>query len=138
MKVFVDKILKAYSYICELDKKARREKNKDHLAPSFPEIYSLSKDSASTGWFLMAPWLNIFHDDNEGLPEIKFTNIDGREYIYGPIDDKYNSIYVFRYGSFNYCSTVTNEAGWIKHLVISVKCIGHFVLDIIPSLILRA
>ena len=97
----------------------------------------MSKDSMSTGWFLMAPWLNMFHDDNEDLPEIKFTNIDGREYIYGPIGDEYDSMYVFRHGSFNYCSTVTNETGWRKWVVMAAKYVGHFVLDIVPSMILR-
>ena len=126
-----------YASLKQKDAQIRKEKNQDHLAPNFFEIYEMSQKSEKTGWFLMAPWQNVFHDDSENLPEIKFTHLDGREYIYGPLDNRFNSEYVFKYGSYNHCSSVTNAKGWKRFLVLAYKYVAHTILDILPAIIFR-
>lgn len=129
---------KTYSDLRQKDAQIRKEKNQDHLAPNFFEIYEMSQNPEKTGWFLMAPWQNVFHDDSENLPEIKFTHLDGREYIYGPLDNRFNSEYVFKYGSYNHCSSVTSAKGWKRFLILTYKYVAHTILDILPAIIFRS
>lgn len=127
-----------YLALKQKDAQIRKQKNQDHLAPNFFKIYEMSQNPEKTGWFLMAPWQNVFHDDSENLPEIKFTHLDGREYIYGPLDNRFNSEYVFKYGSYNHCSSVTNLKGWKGYVAITYKYIMHTILDVIPAIIFRS
>tara|TARA_Y100000310_G_C19963723_1_gene482340 strand:+ start:27 stop:446 length:420 start_codon:yes stop_codon:yes gene_type:complete len=130
-------LLEIWQKLKWLQCEGRVEKNKDHEAPSFKEMFKLSERSQETGWFMMPPWNNIFHDDNKGLPEIKFSHLDGREYIYGPKDNSHSSEYIFIEGSYNYFSVCTNVKYPWKFLVLTYLSIMHFLADMLFSWIVR-
>lgn len=111
----------------------RVKRNKDHEAPTFVEMFKLSEESEVTDWFMLPPWNNIFHDDNKGLPEIKFSNLDGREYIYGPRNNSYNGEYIFMYGSYNYFPVITNAKNPKKFFILAYMATLHLFFDMIPG-----
>ena len=113
----------------------RTRLNMDHQAPLFCEIYSQSMDSKVTGWHMAAPIFNLFHDDQKYYPEIKFFHVDGREYIYKADKNFCPPQYVFDHGSYNYCSFYSEKTGTRKYLELATRALGHFLLDILPSVV---
>lgn len=127
------KILEKWGELKWLHCEERVKRNKDHEAPPFEIIYELSERSQETEWFMLPPWNNIFHDDNKGLPEIKFSHLDGREYIYGPKDDSHDADYIFLEGSYNYYPVCTNAKQPKRFFMLAYLSIMHLLTDVIPS-----
>ena len=111
--------------------------NKDHEAPPFEVIFKLSENPGVTGWFMLPPWNNLFHDDNKGLPEIKFSHLDGREYLYGPKDNSHDGEYVFKYGSYNYFPVITNAKNPKRFFILAYMAVLHLFTDMIPAWVLK-
>jgi hypothetical protein len=111
----------------------RERRNQNQNAPTFSELTIFIED-LSTGWYVSSSLFNLFHDNGEDLPEIKFMNVDGREYVYSADDTGLYSIVTgSNKGTYNYSPPIMNKRKpwYIPRFIKS--CILHLFLDIIPE-----
>ena len=136
IKKFLSKVIDRLSYLHITE---RAQRNCPELAPSYGEMFSLAQNPKETGWYLMPAWANLYHDDQVGWPELKFCNLDGREYIYGspnqPTPDYAIINDDWRRGSYNYFPPIKNlsygnPARTVMYVLNSTL---HLLFDLVPS-----
>jgi len=117
----------------------RNIRNKESDAPSISEMM-LFINNLDTGWYLSPEYLNVFHDDKQNLPELKFLNLDGREYVYkAHINGIYNLELDEKYkGTYNYFPPIYNKKNkWFTEIFMFLyRILGHLVFDVLPYYIL--
>lgn len=126
-------------YLIKMHTVERVKRNRNDEAPEFIEMYYRIKNF-DTGWYVLPCYMNIFHDNKTDLPEIKFVNLDGREYIYTADETgAYHLETEKKYaGSYNYVAPVVDKRNslLVKFFKYPIKLCGHLIFDILPYLLL--
>ncbi|MEH7179688.1 hypothetical protein [Neobacillus vireti] len=111
------------------------EQRKEMNGP--PPIYEEVKDPAS-GWIRLPVEMSIYHDNNQGEPELKFIHPDGREAVFN--GDDHSLVTDPRYiGTYNYINPSlqpegfpTNKEELLEWIEFGKTGIGHVATDVVP------
>ena len=117
----------AYYNATEWHFEERERRNGEH--PTYDAV-----EDEEDGWSLVSGKQTVYHDNKVGEPEMKYTNIDGREAVFDgdTLDPMTDQRYI---ATFNYCPVhqiPKNGETVLDYVKFAYTGVGHVVVDVLP------